>query len=353
MPAVSHATTATPLTDAVRACLDRHGVTHSAVLVAVSGGPDSMAMLHGLRGLATERRLALAAVHVNHGLRGAASDEDQRFVEDVCHRWQIPVTVHAADTKAHADANKFGVEEAARRLRYAALRTAAQDGGAAWIATGHTADDQAETVLHHLVRGTGLRGLRGIAERRPTGPDLALIRPLLDVSRAEVLAYLAAHAVSYREDLSNTDRRFTRNRLRHDVLPLLQEHGASDIGAALCRLARQAQEAQELLTDLAERALHEVERPRVGQILVLDAARLAGQPRYLIREVFHLIWEREGWPRRDMSYERWGELVALAHGRPPSADFPGGVHVRRVGKVLQLDPTRLRPSPDPADEGEC
>ena len=187
------------------------------VLCAVSGGRDSMVMLHLLSALGAEGSFRIAAAHFNHRLRPAA-DRDEAFVRDWCREQGIPLTCGAGDARGFACREGLSVEDAARKLRYAFLESAARDMGADHIATAHHREDNAETVLLHLLRGTGLQGLGGIAPVRG-----AIVRPLLETSRAEIDAYAARNSVPYVEDESNRDTRFTRNRLRLEVLPLLEE----------------------------------------------------------------------------------------------------------------------------------
>jgi tRNA(Ile)-lysidine synthase len=183
------------------------------VLVAVSGGPDSVALLGALVTLAEELGVSLCAAHLNHGLRGEESLRDQRCAEDVAQRFGVPCVVGVADA-LHRGSN---VEARARQQRYAFLSRAAGEQGCTKIATGHTMDDQAETMLMRLLRGTGSDGLAGILAVR----EGSIIRPLIESSRAEVLAFLGARQLPFCEDSSNHDFRFLRNRVRHEVMPLL------------------------------------------------------------------------------------------------------------------------------------
>ncbi len=225
------------------------------VLAAVSGGPDSVALLHFL---ATERARsgqpeALAVGHVNHGLRGAASDKDAASVRGLAERLGLPhfevklpegalrVTGTSA-TRTAGVPDALAPEAEARRLRYAALRELALGARARLVAVAHTADDQAETVLFRMARGAGLRGLAGMAPRaRVEGAHL--IRPFLDVTREQVLAYLARHGITYREDESNASLGAARNFLRHEVLPRLRDRVNPAVREALLRESRLFREA--------------------------------------------------------------------------------------------------------------
>lgn len=188
------------------------------LLVAVSGGPDSVALLSVLAALAPSMRLTLSALHVNYGLRGGESDEDQRFVARLCAALRVPLTCERVDLSRLPGGRGMSLQARARDARYAALRRAAAALGVSKIALGHTADDQAETLLMWMLRGAGAAGLAGI----PPVRDAVYVRPLLEVSRAEVLSYLKAKGLTFRTDSSNEQLVYRRNRIRHEVLPLLE-----------------------------------------------------------------------------------------------------------------------------------
>jgi tRNA(Ile)-lysidine synthetase-like protein len=249
--------------DALRYELFRPG---DAVVVGVSGGPDSLCLLHLLHGLAPELGLCLHVAHLDHGLRGEDARSDARFVAEFAGSLGLPCTVGEADVRALAAAPGVSLEEAARQARYRFLGEVAHAAGAQTIAVGHNADDQAETVLMHFLRGSGLAGLRGmlpkarlgeyrlgeddisLAGRRTSsalrgprlvevgGDDLWLIRPLLATPRRAIVAYCVAHGLQPRFDQSNEDTTFFRNRLRHELLPILETYNPA-IRAVLARTA--------------------------------------------------------------------------------------------------------------------
>lgn len=197
----------------------------SRVLCAVSGGADSICLLHWLD---TQKDLQVFAAHYEHGLRGEESLRDAAFVEDFCARQEIPCVVEHGDAAAYAREKHIGIEEAARELRYAFLERAAEDLDCDRIATAHNADDNAETLLLNLCRGAGAAGLSGIPPVRGK-----IVRPLLGCTRREIEAYLREHDLPHVEDSSNGEDVFRRNRLRHQVLPVLRELNPRFAGAAL------------------------------------------------------------------------------------------------------------------------
>jgi tRNA(Ile)-lysidine synthase len=329
-----------PLVGKVGRRLARLGAAPDGLVVAVSGGPDSVALLRALRALGVGR---LVVAHLNHRLRGPESDADERFVAELV--GALAAEAHGLELRCdridvRARAGGDNLEAAARRLRYDWLGRVAQEAGLGGVATGHTADDQAETVLHRLLRGSGLKGLRGIAPRRPLCPGVTLLRPLLGVRRAEVLAYLEELGQPYRQDSSNLDLSRTRNRIRRELLPHLAEGYNPEVVAALGRLAEQAEEVYAAAEAEARALLAEAERPRAGALLVFERRSLAAAPRGRVREALRLVWEREGWPMAEMGFDAWERLAAVARGESAAVDLPGGVRARGRGRVVQVGRTR-------------
>jgi tRNA(Ile)-lysidine synthase len=328
-------------------CLHALADASAGVVVAVSGGADSVALLRALDAARHPRTpIPLIIAHLNHQLRGPESDADEEFVADLhaqllaagrpclslC-RWRL-------DIAARARAEGANLEALARRERYRWLAEVARTHGMKWIATGHTANDQAETVLHRLLRGTGLRGLRGIAPRRELEPGLTVIRPLLSATRAEIIAYLRELAQPYREDRTNTDLAYTRNRIRHELLPHLAERYNPAIVSVLARLAVQAEDAYRIEEAAALTLLSEAELPRAGGLLIFDRQRLLTAPRHRVREMFRSVWLREDWPVGGMDHAAWERLADVVFDGPPAVDLPGGLHARRLERGVQVGPQK-------------
>jgi tRNA(Ile)-lysidine synthase len=280
--------------------------------------------------------------HFNHQLRGPESDADEVFVRDLHARLSsesgTEVLLRCGQAAVGEQAEQLGcnLEGLARRLRYEWLVQVARETGARFIATGHTADDQAETVLFRLLRGTGLGGLRGIAARRELAAGVEVVRPLLTTTRREILAYLAGEGQEYRTDQSNECLDRTRNRIRHELLPHLAVEYNPAIASVLCRLAEQADEAYRDEVGRALALLAAAELPRAGLVLVLHVGRLSREPRHIVREVFRQVWLREGWPLGEMGFAEWDRLAALARQEAGATDLPGGIRARRRGEVVQV-----------------
>ncbi len=252
------------LTDAIRASgLVQPG---DRLVVGVSGGPDSLALLHALAGLGKEWGLTLCAAHVDHQLREGSAAEGE-VVGGYARSWGVEPVLRSADVPTMSRHQKLSLEQAARRARYEILGSIARERGCDRVAVAHTADDQVETVLLNLLRGGGLAGIAGMPARRPLHPAAAaptLVRPLLAVRRGEVLAYCESHGISALQDPSNRSRRFTRNRVRLDLLPLLEREYNPRVRERLLDLASIARAQTDLRDHLA------------GELL--EAARITAPP---------------------------------------------------------------------------
>src|SRR5262245_4669423 len=330
----------------VRAGLARAAAEPAPLVVAVSGGADSVALLHALvrlRAATTTGTLVIA--HLNHGLRGDESDGDEAFVRNLHGRLthsgipDLALRCDRIDVAARAEAAGDNLESVARRVRYDWLASVAETTGVTLVATAHSVDDQAETVLHRLLRGSGLQGLRGIAPRRELRLGVELIRPMLTATRTDVLAFLKEIDQPFREDRSNSDLRFTRNRLRHELLPYLAREYNPDIHSALAHLGEQASDAFAEIEARADALLAAGELPRAGAMVILDRAKLAAVPRHLIRESLRLLWQRQGWPCDSMRFEDWDQAAAVFCDELTAVDLPGRIHVRSRGRVVQLSRT--------------
>ena len=236
----------------VSAFLEDHGIRDTRILVAVSGGVDSMVLLQILNSLTERYSLALHVAHVHHGLRGVDADDDERFVVAAADTLDLPCTTTHVDTHAEAESTGKGLEAAARRLRYAELERLAQEIQAPYVAVAHSADDVAETLLMHLARGSGLDGLSSHRPIRPLG-QVRVIRPMIERSRSEIEETAHRLDLRWREDASNADLQFRRNQVRHKVMPALREVFGHDVGQRLQRSAMLLRNAQSIV----DNALHE------------------------------------------------------------------------------------------------
>lgn len=294
------------------------------VLCAVSGGADSVCLLHLL---SRRKDITLTAAHFNHQLRGEESDRDEGFVRTLCETWSIPLTVGRGDVAAWAGREKQSLEEAGRTLRYAFLFQAAEAEGCDLIATAHNADDNAETVLLNLIRGAGAAGLAGIPPVRG-----ALVRPLLTVTRAEILAYLKQQDLPHTEDATNADPTYSRNRLRSQVMPVLRALNPQ----AVPHIGRMAGE----LTALRDYLDQEARRAFVGLAtgpgwVSLPWAALQNAPEPLRPRLVFLLWDQMEVGRKDLGAAHLEALLALENER--TLYLPHDITARRRQGRLFLE----------------
>lgn len=308
------------------------------LVLAVSGGPDSVAMLDLLHACAADEGLRLAVAHIHHHLRPEA-DEDAAFVEALAARYDVPFLLAHADVPARVAATGESVETAARAMRYAALTQIAADLAADRIVTGHTADDQAETVLMRLLRGTGPGGLAGIPPRRD-----AIIRPLLPLWREEIMAYLAARSLPYHVDTTNFSTDFTRNRIRHVLLPHLETTYAPQLRTRLQQLAAMSREDAAVLDAQAGELYTQLHRSLPDGVMLPAALDL---PRALLWRLWRLALAEVRGSLLDIGYAHLAAIGTLPpHG---AVDLPGA-QVRREGDGLTFlaAPDAARPVAFPA-----
>lgn len=289
----------------------------SRVIAAVSGGPDSMALLTILYELAAELNISLAAAHYDHRIRDA-SKRDRAIVERYAVKLGLPVLLGCGNVPAAAKRAKAGLEETARKMRFRFLDEAARDWSADAVALGHTKDDQVETILHHIIRGTGWRGLTGIAEKRGI-----YIRPLLACERSELKAFLRSRHVRYVADESNLDNRLLRNRIRNRLLPYLRKHFNPAVDDSLVRLQENIREGWEALSESVQAALPHAEGDGSYGIDLVKLAQLPDFSVYLVidtvlREHFGVIQDMEkihfDSAKKLIRSGRSGGRVQLPHG---------------------------------------
>ncbi len=295
----------------VRKTIEDYGLfkKKDKILIAYSGGADSTGLLHLLLELRPEWSFELFLSHFNHKLRQSA-EEDERFVKSVASSLSLPIFIGSKDVQSYARSKRMNVEEAARELRYDFLKRTALEVGAEKIATGHTMTDQAETFLMRLLRGSGLRGLRGIFPAF----EGKIVRPLIQVEREEVEAYLKEKGLEFRVDETNLDRRFFRNRVRLDLLPYIKKDFEPRIILHLSRLASIAAEEDELLEITArEKACRAILRE--GERLLLDLNFLSSLPRGLARRLAReFILQLRG-DLRGISFRDVNSVLAVGEGK--------------------------------------
>ena len=308
------------------------------VLCAVSGGADSMCLLHLAWSMAEAGGFQVAAAHYHHGMRGAAADADAAFVETFCKERNISCVVERGDVYGQAQRLGLGVEETGRRLRYEFLRRTAEELGCNRIATAHNADDNLETLLLHLVRGAGLHGLAGIPPRRGE-----IVRPLLTTSRSDIEAYLAEHGLTHVEDCTNADESYARNRIRRQVVPVLRQLNPRLTESAAETMGYLRSDNDYLNAQAAAACAH---ARWAEDDLVIEARYIAQLPAAIAPRAARRMLEMMGDGNTDCSAAHLKAIVDLATGEDPSAVafLPHGRLVQRVYKDL-LFTTQSEPLP--------
>ena len=270
-------------------------------LVAVSGGPDSVALLRAMTSILDRFDLKLRSNlwvgHVNHQIRGGESDSDAEFVRELASSLELDFC--ESRTK-YSDEKNGSSEESLRDFRYAELIKLSNSNGARYLVTGHNRDDQVETILFRIFRGTGIGGLKGIPEQRLANESTTIVRPLLGVSRREIESYLNEINQPFCNDSSNIDTKYARNYLRHSLIPELESRFGDSVSQSVLRLGEQAAEVEAYM-NLQAAQLDGAILERSQQHLILNCGDLNRHPPVLIRHWLNQIWIRQDWPRQAMT----------------------------------------------------
>ncbi|HUV75177.1 MAG TPA: tRNA lysidine(34) synthetase TilS [Dehalococcoidales bacterium] len=313
------------------------------LVVAVSGGPDSVCLLHILVKLREKLGISLHVAHLNHQLRGAEAEADAQYVADLARQLDLPATIERRDVKAYQAKQRLSLEEAAREVRYTFLAQVARSIEADRVAVGHTVDDHIETILMHLIRGTGTRGLRGLQPSSQwQSPDISLtvIRPLLPVSREETADYCRYHQLKPRLDASNLSLSPLRNRIRQQLLPLLQSYNPQVV-EALLRTARIAADDLAFLDKEVARLWSEIAREHENTI-ILDKAKFAELPSALQRYLLRTSIEKLLGNLKDIETRHIEEIMA-------ALNKPAGKRISLPeGLIFSIEYDRYLLGPDPA-----
>ena len=328
--------------------LIRQGET---VLCAVSGGPDSVAMLHIVRELNEVQQMGwkLHVGHVNHGLRGKSSDEDEEFVKGFSEKLKLPFHAAKVDVKAEQEKGGLSLEEAGRNLRHAALERTALQIGAQKIVLAHNLDDQAETILHRILRGTGLRGLKGMAPIRVISKknDLFVVRPMIEIERYEIETYLREKGIAYKTDLTNFDTSLTRNKIRHKLFPMLESEFNPRVKMALVKLGQTAGSFYLLLREIANEVYENTKMISGEGEVCLSVEEFAKLPpaiqTLIIDRAVKIVLGRVP----QLNFEHYLEIISLCgeHAYQKAIRLPRGLEARREGYILKIAKPQTPPPP--------
>ena len=326
------------------------------LVVAISGGADSVCLLHILVGLKAQLKVKLHIAHLNHRLRDAESEADAEYVADLAHKLGVPPTIERRDVKAYQKKMRLSPEEAAREVRYRFLTEVAKDTGAKRVAVGHTQDDHIETILMHLIRGAGTRGMRGLqpsTEWSSKTGSLTVIRPLLEISHQETEDCCRQHRLAPRLDASNLSLSPLRNRIRQQLLPLLQSYNPG-IAEALLRMGRIAGDDIDFLDKETARLWKKLAR-QDGETVTLNRKGLDRLPPTLKRYLLRTGAERLLGSAKDIEMRHIEEMMALL-GRPAGKrlSLPGNLSFATGYDeyILTMDLATLSPLPRLGNEAE-
>lgn len=314
------------------------------VLVGLSGGPDSVALLWCLHLLSQKWGFRIAAAHLNHGLRDEGADADATFAAALAARLRIPITVQTADVRGFQKTFKLGREEAARSVRYNFLHNVSKAKGYSKIALGHHADDNAELVLMNFLRGSGLTGLSGIPVVRPilqpdSSPDTAMIvRPLIRLTKEEIYAFLTANGLTWQTDLTNSDMRHFRNRIRLELIPALKKSYNPNVVEVLNRLAEVAGSEDKWIAGILAPILDSLIIKDDGHGIVLSVPKLQEQPRPAARRLLRMVLMRVKDNLRRISFQHVESILGLCYDNRHRGrlDLPDQVRVELYADQLMI-----------------
>jgi tRNA(Ile)-lysidine synthase len=319
------------------------------IVLAVSGGADSTALLYVLQALKDGKiiRADVVCAHINHQLRGADADGDEDFVVTLARDLQLPVTTRRVDVRGFARDNKISIETAARQLRIENLLDIAKESNCGWIATAHHKNDNAETILQRLIRGTGFRGLGGIWPVRIFADDIRFVRPLLSVTRDEINEYLQKRNIKWRTDHTNADCTYTRNFIRHRLLPAVQQDCKGSIVKELSKLAASARKFYDLVCNCAEKVWPQLSDCSTCE-LKLNLKMFVTQHPEIMVELIRRSLTAVGSGQRDVTGRHFKRILQLAKKNVTGGkiELPSGFIVRREYGNLVFTPPEKKSTPD-------
>ncbi len=302
--------------------------TNDKVVVAVSGGPDSVALVYLLNRLKKKRRLFLHLAHLNHMLRDDEAEADNIFVKNLAKRLSLSVTCESIKVKDFAFEAKLSLEEAARKVRYNFLLRVGKENSASKIALGHNRDDQAETVLMRFLRGSGISGLRGIPPTRKLD-EVLIIRPLIEIKRDEIARFLSAKNIPFRTDSSNLKNLYFRNRIRNELIPYLEKDFNPNIKELLVNFAENISDDANYLERTGQNKFKAVRAGSPNNGIAINVKKFLTLHKAMQKLVARLAIKGLKGNVRRIDYRHWKELEDLATNRPKNSivDLPAEVSV--------------------------
>jgi tRNA(Ile)-lysidine synthase len=320
--------------DKIKSTIEKYHMLerHDRILVAVSGGPDSVTLLHVLHAIKREYMIDILIAHLDHKFRGKESEADRKFCEGLAKKYNLQIVSEEIDVPKIAKEKGISPEEAARFERYDFFKRTAKDRGIKKIAVGHTRDDQAETVLMRIIRGAGMSGLGGIHPVKDIH-GFKIIRPLIEVSRKEIEFFIKDNHLEYKIDSSNEKTIFTRNKIRIQVMPVLEKDFNPNIKEVLANMAENLQAENDFITEYAGKKLRSVSKIK-GNEIIIDIRRLKRHPEAIKKRILRAGLEKLKGDLRRFGYQHWTEIDDLIDSRPVNSrvDLPAGISIVKSSK---------------------
>ncbi len=328
----------TTFLDKIKSTIKKYNMIQKGdnVLIGLSGGPDSVTLLHVLYNLKKEYLLTILIAHLDHRFRGEESRADRKFCELLAKKYSLEIIWEEIDVPRISKEKGISPEEAARFERYDFFKRVAKERGIDKIAVGHTRDDQAETVLMRIIRGAGMKGLGGISPFKDM-QGFKIIRPLIEASRKEIEDFILKEGLRFIKDSSNEKTIFTRNKIRLGLIPLIEKDFNSNIKEVLANMAENLQAENEFLTKYANRKFKSMSKIKHGEILI-DIKKFKKQPDAVRKRILRAGVEELKGDSRRMTYQHWKEMEELIYVRPVNSivDLPAGISVTKGKKNIIL-----------------
>lgn len=330
----------TTFLDKIKSTIKKYNMLekNDSILVGVSGGPDSVSLLHILCDLKEEYSLNILIAHLDHKFRGEESAGDRKFCEELAKKYDLEIVWEEIDVPKIAKEKGISPEEAARLERYDFFKRSAKERGIDKIAVGHTRDDQAETVLMRIIRGAGMKGMGGISPVKDM-QGFKIIRPLIDISRKEVEDFILKEGLKFRKDSSNEKTIFMRNKVRLELIPLLEKDFNPNIKEVLSNMAENLQEENDFLSKYARRKFKSASKIKRGEILI-DIRKFKKLPKAIRKRLLRSALEELKGDLRRLTYQHWKEIEELIEKRPVNSivDLPGGISITkdRLNLILKI-----------------
>jgi tRNA(Ile)-lysidine synthase len=322
----------------IKSTIKKHNMLkkNDSVLVGLSGGPDSVTLLHVLCELKKEYALNIIIAHLDHKFRGDESVCDRKFCEDLAKKYNLEIAWDAIDVPKVAKEKGISPEEAARFERYDFFKRVAKEKGISKIAVGHTRDDQAETVLMRIIRGAGMKGLGGISPVKDI-QGYEIIRPLIEISRKEVEDFIVENDLKFRKDSSNEKTVFTRNKIRLELIPLLEKDFNPNIKEVLANMAENLQIEDEFLAKYGKRKFKSMSKIKQEEIFI-DLKKFKKQPEAVRKRILRAALKELKGDLRKFTYQHWKEMEELINNRPVNStvDLPTGMTIVKDRATISL-----------------